>query len=115
MNLLALLMPFQEVAAEVAEVVAPVADGLTVQAVAAMALPLVVQLLKRLVPQLEGKSLFYANMLLNLATAGLVIVQMDVPIADALGVALAGGLAGSKAVDVAKSRTVAVSDRHKRA
>lgn len=118
-GLLGLFPLLQEPAEAAVEVVAEVAasvpvESLTVQAAAAFLIPILVQFLKRSIPAMEGRSLFYMNMVLNMATATAVMMGLDVPAAEALGIGFAGGLAGSKMVDVTKRQSVVVSTRHRK-
>lgn len=87
--------------------------GLMIQAAAAALLPVLIGGLRMIVPGLEGKTLFYVNMGLNVAVAIAVTMGLDVPAAAAITIGLGAGLAGSKAVDL-KKRGVVLSRRYRK-
>lgn len=89
---------------------------LQLQLAAAAVLPFVVQLLKALIPSLEGRALFWANLSLNALVAIMAAYGIGADPASAvamLGIGAGGALAGSKGADIAKAKTVVVSERHK--
>lgn len=103
-----MLALFQEAAAA-----AMTADPATIQAVAAILMPAVVQILKMAIPSLEGKTLLYANLALNALLAIGLAVGTGAPPIETLTLGLGAGLAGSKIVDM-KKHGATVSPRHKR-
>lgn len=103
-----LVAMFQEAAAATMT-----ADPVTIQAVAAVLLPAAVQILKMLIPTLEGKALLYGNLALNSMVAiGLIVGAGAAPV-ETLALGLGAGLAGSKVVDL-KKRGAVLSSRHRK-
>lgn len=88
-------------------------DPTHLQYFAALALPLVVQFFKKLIPTLAGRWLLVANLALNLLVAAGVAFGLGAPATTALAVGAGGGLMGSKIVDIFKHGATS-SPRHRR-
>jgi len=78
-------------------------DFTTIQAIAMVALPIVVQLLKAAIPNLEGQVGFWANLALNILSG--LMAAWGTGDATVVTGGLSGiitGMAGSKGMDVAR-------------
>lgn len=76
--------------------------ALTIQGLAVILLPALIQVLRVVAPVVDGQRAFWVNLALNVAVAIAVSMGLDVPIVAAATVGAAGALTGSKVVDIAK-------------